>query len=70
MTPDRCKSCKASILWATTVTGNAMPLDAAPLSVFVVEKDADGDEICAPLRAYQSHFATCPFAKSWRGKKR
>ena len=70
----RCTSCGASILWAETVNGKAMPLDEMP--------DPDGkfalDEADEPPIAtykhtnpggaerFTSHFATCPDAAKFR----
>lgn len=65
-----CKSCEASITWAKSAAGKAMPLelDAAGTWVIVdgVARQLEiGDE--GPF--YKSHFASCPQASSWRRKK-
>ncbi len=69
----RCKSCGQRIYWATTATGNAMPVTAVPspdgnlslrwngrrvLAVYV-----SGD-VVGPRR--KSHFADCPHAAEHR----
>lgn len=71
-----CKSCGAPITWAKHhTTGKLMPL----------ERDKNGEwaivgglawktndpkiDLGALDQLYSSHFATCPQAASWRGKK-
>lgn len=51
----RCRSCQAEIVWARTVNGKPMPLDAAAVSVFVVEEG-----VARMVKGHVSHFATCP----------
>lgn len=76
----KCRSCTAAIIWAETVKGKRMTVDAAP---------ADGGNIRLEYRRgdvpplahvvpkvergnygdeswYTSHFATCPQADEWR----
>jgi hypothetical protein len=68
-----CRSCGAEIVWATTVDGKRMPLNAEPAeggdfdlldtgSRLLIVRHGDGD----PGPAYTSHFATCPHAETWR----
>jgi hypothetical protein len=62
---DRCRSCNAAIIWATTENGKSMPLDAAPVAqvgVFMF----DNGYAKAPPKVYRSHFATCPNADQHR----
>jgi len=71
-----CRTCGAPIRWARTERGARIPLDIDPTDrgVFIVTgRDRgdvtvrtahDGDD---PMR-YQSHFATCPDAASWRAR--
>ena len=67
-----CRSCEAEIIWAETVTGRLMPLDAAPVRdgnmVFINGQtrpaSAEDRRLRRPL--YKSHFATCPQYKDWR----
>jgi len=71
----RCRSCGAPILWVVTVaSGKRMPLDAEPgpagnlvLLTGGRARAAEPDDR-PPL--HTSHFATCPQAAEWRGKKR
>lgn len=51
-----CRSCGAEIYWATTSTGNRMPL-------VEVERPLFGEE---GERYFQSHFADCKQAQDWR----
>lgn len=75
-----CRSCAAEILWAKTVAGKSMPLDAEPHPDGNITLGHIGGEECAivvtgaeraavqiegrPL--YRSHFATCPNADEHR----
>jgi hypothetical protein len=76
----RCRTCGARVLWVVTERGNKMPLDADPdpAGRFVL---ADGDPPLAVYVGegsaarpgegrYQSHFASCPDSKKWRGQSR
>lgn len=61
---NRCKSCGAEIIWATTKAGRKIPLDPEPVKVplFVFDNGYANDP--PPLR--QTHFASCPNAKEHR----
>ena len=73
----RCSSCSAPIVWATTSSGKKMPLDAAPNPRGnLVMDDAGnvgpvpGEEGAPDLgKRYTSHFATCPHHAMHRRKK-
>lgn len=72
-----CRSCGASVVWATTIRGKAMPVDVAataegnvalsprgelpPLATVV--QNSNGDLL------HTSHFATCPEAGKWRRRR-
>ena len=67
MTTQLCRSCKAPIIWAESVKGKKMPIDA--------ERVDDGNFEIVGGQAftvansgphYQSHFASCPEANIWR----
>jgi hypothetical protein len=66
-----CKSCGAEILWATTsVEGRTIPLDAQT----VIGGNIEFDGLIAIVGKagsgpYQSHFVSCPNAKSHRRKR-
>jgi hypothetical protein len=63
----RCKSCKAEILWATTMRGSRIPLDADHRPGFVMTGDKiDGAPQVEQKRVYTTHFATCPHAQQHR----
>jgi hypothetical protein len=74
----KCSSCGAQIIWAKTMTGKAMPLDAKPDSagnvslksgfavVYGGNKHNGEDRPRWDGVLYKSHFATCPNAKSHR----
>lgn len=75
----KCKSCGAQIIWATTVAGKKMPLDAEPhedgnvvlmpAGAMVLPKETFelGKGICS--KRYRSHFATCNNASKHRKAK-
>jgi hypothetical protein len=75
---DHCRSCAATIVWATTKAGRSAPVDAAPSEGGNVELNHGpngptatvviGDSLFAgPLR--KSHFASCADATEWRARK-
>lgn len=53
---EACRSCHASIVWAKTKTGHAVPLDLGH-----VKRENGYTELL-------THFATCPQSKAWRKK--
>jgi hypothetical protein len=72
----RCRSCDAPIVWTVTAKGKSMPVDADPVIAnrgFRLDAH-DGDEVRAAFTAmpdageklYQSHFAACEQAATWR----
>ena len=71
-----CKSCRASILWATSARGTPMPVDVRPdergnLTLAVAGKDLHARvEPDAPAPRYMPHHATCPDAARHRKAKR
>lgn len=74
----RCRSCGAAILWATNDhTGGGIPVDAEPVANGNITLDRSGPKVLAHVlrkgedvaegtARYQSHFSTCPQAKTWR----
>lgn len=58
----KCRSCQAEVIWALTAAGKKMPLDAKPVSGFVLDDDLwlDAPTILTTGKIYVSHFATCP----------
>ena len=77
----KCKSCGAKIIWLPTIGGKSMPCDPEPIpyredslgSMMIVTND--GRVVRAKIDAssetvgYVSHFATCPDAEEWRGRR-
>lgn len=77
----KCKSCGAKIIWLPTIGGKPMPCDPDPIpyredslgSMMIVTND--GRVVRAKIDAgsetvgYVSHFATCPDAEKWRGRR-
>lgn len=67
-----CRSCEAEIIWATSTTGKAIPLDAQPtangnLSLVAGTAHAyTAEDERLKRERYTSHFATCPEAGQWR----
>ena len=62
-----CRSCVASIQWAVTTAGKKVPLNTKPLKVFVLVDRETG--IYGLETGFESHFATCPEAKTHRKDK-
>ena len=74
----RCKSCGASIFWATSISGKVMPLNAKPDPVggnLVIDERGVARVITEGFRSancyagpprYVSHFATCKHAATHR----
>jgi hypothetical protein len=71
-----CRSCGASIIWARTVAGKLIPLDAEtttlPAGHFRLETRFNPPTAVSvlPGPVYASHFATCPQADEWRKESR
>ena len=73
-----CRSCGDPILWATSSSGKAIPLNPEPTPMGNVTIVVERDDVAratvhphatiqnVPMPRYQSHFATCPQADSWR----
>jgi hypothetical protein len=74
-----CRSCDAPIIWATTPTGKAMPIDAEPVEGgnVVIFDGPEGPLAVvthasqAPDKArYRAHFASCPNASQHRKQRK
>lgn len=69
-----CKSCAAPIRWELTAGGKRIPLDAAPVDggnlVFNTERPPRVIVVSPTdnMKAYVSHFVTCPNAAEHRSK--
>jgi hypothetical protein len=77
-----CRSCGAPIIWARTLTGRAMPVNAEPKEGGNVELSLRQGHMRATVHTTESvarhlgpqarselrlaHFATCPQASLWR----
>lgn len=75
MQQSKCRSCDASIVWATVAeSGKRMPLDAEPdptglvgiISEQPVKIVVHGQATLDDGVRYTSHFATCPDHNDWR----
>lgn len=78
----RCRSCDAEIIWATSSTGKAMPLNAKADPFGNVRVYGRPDALSATVlageqleaartdgaRLYMPHHATCPHGGDWRKK--
>jgi hypothetical protein len=74
---DRCRSCRAPILWAVTEKNRRIPLDPEPTADGNILLQPRGNfllplatvrfavQLDNPLR-FKSHFATCPNAAQHR----
>lgn len=77
---DRCSSCQAEIVWATSAkSGGPMPLNAVNVpSGNVVLREGKAvvlgkvalAELPAETPRFVSHHATCPQGPAWRGQAR
>lgn len=78
-----CKKCGAPIVWIKTPGGKSMPCDADPITYWeenkargkivtpngdVISCKFEGDPQNATGIGYKPHWATCPFADSFRKK--
>ena len=61
-----CKSCGASITWATTPAGKSMPLDAKGETMYLVEGGVTTTVTCRPVVVRRPHWAACPGADAHR----
>ena len=72
LSPTTCRSCGAVIVWATTVGGKHMPLDAEPAPAGNVYLDEQ--RVAHVLRrgeqptgeTFTAHHATCPDGQAWK----
>ena len=80
-----CRSCGAPIIWARTLNGKAMPLDAEPSSAGNITLHDTGDPQAPQARVlagadlfdarsaettlYLSHYASCPDSEKWRRRR-
>lgn len=81
----RCASCSAEIVWGVTKAGKRMPLNSPPekRAVMVEAYEPDDEESTGSVMFYRAedkdhvaildtfvpHWATCPHANQWKGKK-
>jgi len=64
-----CKSCKATITWAETVTGKAAPFEIDPTGTWAIVDGRARSAIPGDAPLDKSHFGACKQASSWRRKK-
>lgn len=79
MNTGKCKSCGASIIWAKTINGKSIPLNADPVDfgnvalingvAHVLGPSKKNDPGFATTNRYHSHFGTCPNSVFHRKKK-
>jgi hypothetical protein len=72
----KCRSCKADIVWAVTLTGKKSPFVPDPDGIYIIENGEARHvgappkqlELGAPAPAprFTSHFADCPQQSDWR----
>jgi hypothetical protein len=55
-----CRGCGARILWVKTKKGASMPVDVVQKTIVTVEGEV--------VSGFESHFASCPEASSFRKK--
>ena len=68
-----CRSCGAAIIWARTMAGKRMPLDAEPHpgAPVALAPESDVAIVCSALPRhgevrYMPHWVTCPHADQHR----
>lgn len=71
----RCRSCGAPIVWATTGGRRAMPVDPDPIAGgnLQLARVGDGLEVTVVRPGdgtHRSHYVTCPHAENWRRTRR
>jgi hypothetical protein len=78
--PDKCRGCRAVIVWGRTAKGKYMPLDPEPLQIRldpngpVTVLDTQGEVQRGVLDEHGEvlgqapHWSTCPRADSFRGR--
>lgn len=80
---ERCSSCRADIVWATTRDGKPIPLDPQPrfygnltiqlsdtvLHAGVVTPGQARAMNSAGIPTYVSHFVDCPDSDQWRTRR-
>ena len=74
-----CRSCNAAIEWLVTTAGKSIPVDVEPTADGNLVVNGAGEvQALGPLELLAlppgtvrrtSHFATCPDAEQWRGRK-
>jgi hypothetical protein len=57
---DKCKSCKAPIVWMKTKTGKNIPVNVESITT---------DECLFNPVTMVAHFSNCPYAQNFRKKK-
>ena len=75
----KCRSCKAQVEWAYTLGGKKAPFELDEKGEYVLENGTARHVGPPPQQLelgagpqpqhYTNHFATCPQASDWRGKK-
>lgn len=62
----KCKACKKEIIFLSTKKGKLIPVNYDSLSEDDKKKINEGTIIMFNYKKHISHFADCPFAKSFR----
>lgn len=76
----KCRSCKTPVVWAYTAGGKKAPFEEDPNGLYVLENGTAMHVGPPPKQLelgakpddrtrYTNHFAHCPEAGDWRGKK-
>lgn len=56
----KCRACKGDVIWLKTKKGKSMPVNS---------ETVQGGDAVFDQKKHTSHFATCPFADTFRGKQ-
>ena len=62
-----CRSCHARLTWFELVSGKRHPFDGDPVYL-LTEHDPATMRLIGSIDQRESHFGTCPQAKSWSRK--
>lgn len=59
----KCRSCHAPLVWFETVAGKRMPINAGRTPVSTTER---GGRTVLEFTAADTHWSTCPQARTWK----
>lgn len=66
----QCKACLAPIIWAVTIRGAKMPINAPNRGFPILSDQVKDGKVIQEVAAEHSHFATCPFRDRFKKRSR